>query len=104
MMAPKRSQDSNGGRFPSPETVELVRIALTRYLAREMSEEREVCDALAVLATEAHDRQLHAEDMLVAFKNLWYAMPEVSAIVEREEQQRILRRLVQLCIDAFYQR
>ncbi len=103
MMAPNRSQDSNGGRFPSHETLELVRIALTRYLAGEMGDEREVCDALAVMAKEAHDRQLHAEDMLIAFKSVWYAMPQVNAIADRAEQQRILSRLTQLCIDVFYQ-
>jgi hypothetical protein len=104
MMAPNRSQDSDGGRFPSAETLELVRVALTQYLAGKMRDEQEVCDALAVLAKEAHERQLQAEEMLIAFKRIWYAMPYVTPIANRAEQQRVLDRLIRLCIDVFYQR
>ncbi|MDQ3698704.1 MAG: hypothetical protein M3373_11875 [Gemmatimonadota bacterium] len=103
MMAPHRSHDSNGGRFPSDETLDRLRTALIRYLEDDAKDETEVCAALEVLAKEAHDRKLRAEDMLVAFKTLWNALPQVTAHADRVEQRKILDHLVRFCIDAFYQ-
>lgn len=103
MMVHDRSEDASDGRFPSAETLRVVRSALARYLAGP-AEEREVCDALAVLAREAQDRHLRAEDMLVAFKTLWADMAEVRAMRNPEERRRLLSRVVELCIDAYYQR
>ena len=102
MMAPDRSDESEGGQFPSSESLEMLRAALSRYLAT--SDEKPVCAALAALAREAHERKLYAERMLVAFKRVWTDMAEVQAMPSDKERRRLLDRLVKLCIDAYYTR
>lgn len=102
MMAPDRSDESEGGQFPSPESLEILRAALSRYLAT--GDEKPVCAALDVLAREAHERKLYAERMLVAFKRVWADMAEVQAMPSDKERRRLLDRLVKLCIDAYYSR
>ena len=101
-MAPDRSNESEGGQYPSSESLETLRTALSRYVATR--EEKPVCDALAVLAREAQERKLYAERMLVAFKRVWGEMPEVKSIPSEKERRRMLERLVRLCIDAYYTR
>ena len=103
MMAPDRSNESDGGRFPSRESLDLLRAALSRYIA-DGADEEPVCDALATLALEARDRQLFAEHMLIAFKRVWGDMPEVQAIPADAERKRLLSHLVKLCIDTYYKR
>ena len=99
-MAPDRSNESEGGQFPSRESLEMLRTALSGYLATR--EEKPVCDALSVLAREAQERKLYAERMLVAFKRVWAEMPEVQSMTNEKERKRLLDRLVRLCIDAYY--
>jgi beta-lactamase regulating signal transducer with metallopeptidase domain len=102
MMAPDRSNESEGGQYPSRESLEQLRKALSGYIADQ--NETPVCDALAVLAREAQERKLYAERMLVAFKRVWGEMPEVKAMATEKDRQRLLDRLVRLCIDAYYTR
>jgi hypothetical protein len=102
-MALHRASGSNGDRYPSDETLRLVRTSLARFLAGDM-EEPEVCRALEVLAQEAKDRRLNAEHMLIAFKSIWGDLAEVERIAEPGERKRLLDHLVTFCIDAYYQR
>ena len=101
MMAPDRSNES-GGRFPSPEALELLRGSLAEYI-RNGSDQR-VCDALTELAREAQERKLYAEQMLIALKQVWNEMPEVQAIPAEADRKRMLGQLVKLCIDSYYKR
>jgi hypothetical protein len=103
MMAPDRSNESEGGRFPSREALERLRGSLSRYVT-DGGDEQPVCEALAVLAREAQDRKLYAEHMLIAFKQVWGEMPEVAAIRDDSERKRLLARVVKLCIDSYYKR
>jgi hypothetical protein len=102
MMAPDRSNDSEGGQFPSRESLDQLRTALSGYVATR--DEAPVCAALAVLAREAQERKLYAERMLVAFKRVWGEMAEVQAMGSEKERKVLLDRLVRLCIDAYYSR
>lgn len=106
MMASDHSHGPTDGRFPSDETLSLLRVQLAEFLQGGQTAEREqaVCAALGQLAEEARDRRLHGEHMLLAFKSLWQNMAEVSAIRNPTERQRLLNRLVTLCIDIYYQR
>jgi hypothetical protein len=103
MMAPDRSHESGGGRFPSPEALSTLRSALSGYL-RSDTDDTAVCDALRVLAQEAKDRQLYAEQLLIAFKRVWADMPELVAIPSEGERRRMLDHLVKVCIDMYYAR
>jgi hypothetical protein len=102
-MAPDRSNESGGERYPSREALALLRGALSRYIA-DREDEKPVCEALNVLAREAQERKLYAEHMLIAFKQVWGDMPEVHAIPAEAERRRLLDRLVKLCIDTYYKR
>jgi hypothetical protein len=102
MMAPDRSNES-GGRFPSRETLELLRATLSRYV-RDGGDEQPVCEALVGLAKEAHERKLYAEQMLIAFKQVGSEMPDVQAIPQETERKKVLAKLVKLCIDTYYKR
>ena len=103
MMAPDRSSGSPTSRYPSAETVELVRASLSRYLRGEEKDDQ-VCEALVVLAREAQERKLNAEHMLVAFKDVWGKMPEVRAIKLEADERRLRDHLITLCIDSYYKR
>jgi hypothetical protein len=103
MMAPDRSNESEGGRFPSREALERLRVSLSGYLP-DGRDEKPVCEALSVLAREAYDRKLYAEHMLIAFKRVWFEMPEVHAMADEAERKRLLAHLVKLCIDSYYKR
>lgn len=102
-MAPDRSDESEGGRFPSREALDLLRSALSRYIADSTNEEP-VCAALGTLAREAQERKLFAEHMLIAFKRVWSEMPEVMSVPSEVDRKRMLSRLVKLCIDSYYKR
>ena len=101
-MAPDRSDESEGGQYPSRESLELLRATLSGYVAT--GAEGPVCEALATLAREAQARKLYAERMLVAFKRVWNDLPEVKRIPNEKERKQMLDRLVKLCIDAYYAR
>lgn len=103
MMASDRSRESNGARYPSQATLELVRGALQRYVRGAIDDEQ-VCDALEVLAREAQERQLHGEHMLVAFKRVWYDLSEGDRVRDPTERRSLLDHLVTLCIDTYYKR
>lgn len=103
MVARVRSQGSDGERFPSEDTLRLVQRSLRDYLAGESDDER-VCESFTELAEEADARQLRAEGVLVAFKQIWSDMPEVQSLPDRGDRERILARLVRLCINAYYAR
>ena len=103
MMAPDRPTESEGGRFPSREALDLLRAALSRYIA-DGTDEQAVCEALGALALEAKDRKLYAEHMLIAFKRVWNEMPEVLSISSEGQRKETLSRLVKLCIDSYYTR
>ena len=103
MMAPDRSNESEGGRFPSREALDLLRGSLSRYITSG-GDEQTVCDALSALAREAQERKLFAEHMLIAFKHVWADMPEVQTIATEAERKRMLSHLVKLCIDTYYKR
>ena len=91
--------------FPSPDTRARLHVELAAYVRgpRSAAVERSVCAALGELALEAHERRLYGEQMVLAVKSLWQDMPEVAVLADRREQQRLLGRLVTLCIDAYYQ-
>lgn len=106
MMAPDHSHGPTGGPFPSDETLALLRARLADFLQGDQTaaQEEAVCEALGQLSAEARDRRLHGEHVLLAFKTLWQNMAEVAAIRNSAERQRLLNRLVTLCIDIYYQR
>jgi hypothetical protein len=106
MMVAAHFDQRDDGRFPSDDARAALQAALGGFVRSggRSADEEAVCVVLRQLATEAHARQLHGEHLLVAFKRVWSEMPEVRAFRESGERQRLLDRLVTLCIDAYYRR
>jgi len=90
-------------RFPSPETVALIESTLTAFLDGTVDDGR-VCEVFTHMAREADGRQLRAEGMLVAFKQIWNGLPQVRALGDSQRRDRLLTHLVRLCIDSYYRR
>jgi hypothetical protein len=90
-------------RFPSSETVSLVEATLTAFLDGTVDDAR-VCEVFSHLAREADTRQLRAEGMLVAFKQIWDGLPQVRALRDSQRREQLRAHLVRLCIDSYYKR
>jgi hypothetical protein len=58
--------------------------------------------ALAQLAAEAREKKIRAEHLLIALKDVWFALPAVERARSPEEQNSILQRIVTLSVRAYY--
>lgn len=97
MMAFERS--SNPGLDPA--TLAELRTALSRSLASG-SHGDELRDLLRRLALQARERGLQAEQLLLALKEVWYALPEMSGRPGTELQTQLLQQLIARCIQEYY--
>lgn len=59
-------------------------------------------DATRALAADAAARGLRAEELVIAFKQLWTTIPELSPI--RRHSRPVVDELVTLCIHEYYRR
>jgi hypothetical protein len=82
-------------------TVEVVREALRSYLA-DGADPAALQRALRRMSTEAHDKSMQAEHLLVLLKDVWSSLPEVRGMTDTTEQIRLLQRVVTMCIKEYY--
>ena len=99
---PQNSSPPEESRPIEEATIVGLRTALTRQLQRGSDESRELREALERLASEARCKKIGAEKVLVLFKQVWHAMPEVRLATDRAEKNRVLERLVTICIEEYY--
>jgi hypothetical protein len=85
----------------SAETLQVLRAAVAKH-ARGVAHDDELRHALRLLAQEAQSRRLRAEELIIALKALWRALPEVQEATDRSEQTALLGRLVSMCIEEYY--
>ncbi|NUO40137.1 MAG: hypothetical protein HOQ17_08770 [Gemmatimonadaceae bacterium] len=83
------------------ETVAAVRAALRTYLSRT-PEPATLQHALVRMSSEARDRSILPEQLLVVLKDVWGTLPEVRAMTDSGEQVRLLQRVVTMCIKEYY--
>jgi ActR/RegA family two-component response regulator len=83
------------------ETVAAVRDALRVYLSRSPDAEG-LRRALTRMSTQARERSILPEHVLVVLKDVWSHLPEVRAMPETGEQIRMLQRVVTMCIKEYY--
>lgn len=81
-------------------TLELVRNALSAYLDR--SDGDGLQSALAIMSSEAREKDVLPEQLLVTLKDLWGALPEVRQIADQREKTQLLQRVVTVCIKEYY--
>lgn len=82
-------------------TVAAVRDALRLYLS-DGSDPSALQRALLRMSTEARERGIQAEHLLVLLKDTWSSLPEVRAMTDTAEQVRVLQRVVTMCIREYY--
>jgi hypothetical protein len=81
-------------------TIDAVREALREYLATASSSALQA--ALLRMASEAREKAMFPENVLVALKDTWSRLPEVRALTDPIEQSRMLHRVVTMCIQEYY--
>jgi hypothetical protein len=83
------------------ETLAALDAVLRRHLAANGSI-ADVEPALRLVATEARQKQMRAEHLLVVLKDVWYSLPGVNHAQEGVTQDAALQRVVSCCIRAYY--
>lgn len=97
--------DSRSTPEPQPlgdETVAALRDATLRLWNHADEGEDALHAAIARTVAEARRRELRAEDLILAFKELLLHLPELAAPDRRLEAVRFRERLITLCIKAYY--
>jgi hypothetical protein len=83
------------------ETIAAVRTALVRYVDTP-SHGAELRAALRAMSAEAREKAIFPEQLLIALKDIWHALPAVRQIEEPADQIRLLQRVVTMCIKEYY--
>jgi len=83
------------------ESLDALRLALRAYL-RDAGDVGALQSSLVRIASEARERSIFPEQLLVTLKEMWSTLPEVRAISDTAEQVRLLQRVVSMCIREYY--
>lgn len=86
-----------------PETAAALQDALSRS-ARTGRHDDDLAGLLERASTDARERGVHAEQLLVALKHVWNGVPEVAQLGHGEQQKHLLEELVTRCIQLYYSR
>jgi hypothetical protein len=85
------------------QTVDSVRRALERHVQASSSQPApELRTALHALACEARERGVAPEQLLITLKGIWQSLPMIESAHDYGEQQRMLQRLVTICIKEYF--
>ena len=101
MMAPD-SPHKPHSRELSTQTTAALRAAVLHHLERSSDGDASLGRAVAAVVAEAREREMRPEELILAFKNLYDALPEPPSAVARAEQMQLRERLVTACIRAYY--
>ena len=96
------SSSSPRPRALSDQTTTALRTAVLGHLRRSPDEADALGEAVAKVVSEAREREMRAEELILAFKALYDALPEPTSAAARAEQMRLRERLVTACINAYY--
>ena len=92
-------------RMPSPrleaQTLDTLRSVMQRAVRRG-DHGQELQDVLARTASEAHDKAIQAEQLLIIMKDLWYSLPDVRKAEDTDRQTELLQELISHCITQYY--
>ena len=91
-------------RMPSPRleapTLDALRAVMQRAM-RKGDHGMELQEVLARAATEAREKDIHAEQLLVIMKDLWHSIPDLRA-ADTDRQNELLQELISRCITQYY--
>ena len=97
MMVPDRTPD-----VPELNAASLAALASALEQYAHRSDTTALQPALRTIATEAREKQMRAEQLLVVLKDIWYSVPQIAQAPPGEQQNRLLQRVVTLCIREYY--
>lgn len=97
MMAFERTPNSG----LDPASLAELKTVLARSIAAGNHGD-ELKGVLRTLALQARERGLHAEQLLLALKDVWYALPDLSTRPGTEVQTQLLQQLIARCIQEYY--
>lgn len=75
--------------------------ALAAVLANR-SDGAKLDEALRALTAEAREKQVHAEQLLIVLKDVWYSLPPVRDTPSGDAQNAMLQRVITQCIREYY--
>ena len=84
-----------------PKTVEAIRVVLARSVARG-SHNDELKDLLCTAASEAREKGILAERLLIVLKDVWYSLPSVAGAKSSAAENKLLQELISRCIHEYY--
>ena len=82
-------------------SVDALESALQKYLV-DATEIATLQPALQRIAAEAREKKMPAEQLLVLLKDIWFHLPQVRRTPDGENQNRVLQKVVTLCIREYY--
>lgn len=85
----------------SPTAISGLEKALAAFLANQ-SDTQKLEGALRSLTIEAREKQVHAEQLLVVLKDVWYSLPKVRETPSGDPQNALLQRVITQCIREYY--
>jgi hemoglobin-like flavoprotein len=83
------------------ESINALRLALRAFLQNAEAPSG-LQPALHRIATEARERAIPPEQLLIVLKELWSALPEVRSMTDTRQQVSLLQRVVTMCIREYY--
>jgi hypothetical protein len=83
------------------DTLDALRTVMQRA-GRRGDHDQELQDVLIRAASEAREKDMHAEQLLVMMKDLWYSLPDVRQAGDGERQTELLQELITRCISQYY--
>lgn len=96
----------SGGGFAagglSAATLATLRSVLSRHIDHPDETDPELALVLRQVVTEARNRHIRAEQLVVSLKHVWDALPQAREAIDREAQTLAKQRLITLCIRAYY--
>lgn len=86
----------------SDAVVSQLQAALVGYIRSGSGSADGLRTALLAVAEEARAEGMYPERLLVALKDIWFALPEVRAMTDDQRRTRLLQQLVTACIREYY--
>jgi hypothetical protein len=83
------------------DTVDALRSVMQRAM-QNGGHDQELQSVLARAAAEARDKKIHAEQLLVIMKELWFSLPDLKSADDSERQTKLLQELISRCITQYY--
>ena len=97
MMAFDRTASSN----LDSATVDAVRAVLTKSIA-DGNHSDDLGELLCHAASEAREKGILAERLLILLKDIWYSLPDVAHAKSSAAENKLLQELISRCIHEYY--